>query len=219
MAQSQTGKWVSRVGSTGGGKNYRSRRPVNFYGVLGIIVVLGLASIVLARHDYQSSGSAAQSKTPPVIGTTQFAAMGFEVCGTLWPSLTPGAQLASSQLALQADGVVKASPKTAEFAGDNANVAKLALSVPGLGVSTSQLKLPTAGEKKAVTLNTGDAWAAGAGNLSGTWPTVWYHTLQNPMSQAFVAAFSKNKRNGCTRSTNLARVAVSRRRCSITWRR
>ncbi|WP_027550138.1 ABC transporter substrate-binding protein [Bradyrhizobium sp. Cp5.3] len=40
-------------------------------------------------------------------------------------------------------------------------------------------------------LNTGDAWAAGAGNLSGTWPTVWYHTLNNPASQAFVAAFTK----------------------------
>ena len=38
-------------------------------------------------------------------------------------------------------------------------------------------------------LNTGDAWAAGEGNLSGTWPTVWYHTLDNPASQAFVAAF------------------------------
>src|SRR3569623_3840796 len=40
-------------------------------------------------------------------------------------------------------------------------------------------------------LNTGDAWAAGAGNLSGTWPTVWYHTLDNPASKAFVAAFTK----------------------------
>ncbi|OAF17549.1 ABC transporter substrate-binding protein [Bradyrhizobium neotropicale] len=40
-------------------------------------------------------------------------------------------------------------------------------------------------------LNTGDAWAAGAGNLGGTWPTVWYHTLINPASQAFVAAFTK----------------------------
>ena len=40
-------------------------------------------------------------------------------------------------------------------------------------------------------LNTGDAWAAGEGNLSGTWPTVWYHTLDNPASQAFVAAFAK----------------------------
>jgi branched-chain amino acid transport system substrate-binding protein len=40
-------------------------------------------------------------------------------------------------------------------------------------------------------LNTGDAWAAGAGNLSGFWPTVWYHTLDNPASKAFVANFTK----------------------------
>ena len=40
-------------------------------------------------------------------------------------------------------------------------------------------------------LNTADAWAAGEGNLSGTWPTVWYHTLDTPASQAFVAAFIK----------------------------
>ena len=29
-------------------------------------------------------------------------------------------------------------------------------------------------------LNTADAWAAGDGNLSGTWPTVWYHDLGRP---------------------------------------
>src|SRR6478736_7422761 len=40
-------------------------------------------------------------------------------------------------------------------------------------------------------LNTADAWAAGAGNLSGTWPTVWYHTLENPASKKFVEAFTK----------------------------
>ncbi|HZB93913.1 MAG TPA: ABC transporter substrate-binding protein [Stellaceae bacterium] len=43
-------------------------------------------------------------------------------------------------------------------------------------------------------LNTADAWAAGPGNLSGTWPTVWYHTLETPASKAFVAEFLK--RNG-----------------------
>jgi branched-chain amino acid transport system substrate-binding protein len=43
-------------------------------------------------------------------------------------------------------------------------------------------------------LNTADAWAAGEGNLSGTWPTVWYHTLDVPNSKAFVAEFIK--RNG-----------------------
>jgi branched-chain amino acid transport system substrate-binding protein len=40
-------------------------------------------------------------------------------------------------------------------------------------------------------LNTADAWAAGDGNLSGTWPTVWYHTSQVPASKVFVANFIK----------------------------
>jgi branched-chain amino acid transport system substrate-binding protein len=38
-------------------------------------------------------------------------------------------------------------------------------------------------------LNTADAWAAGDGNLSGTWPTVWYHTLDVHASKTFVANF------------------------------
>jgi len=40
-------------------------------------------------------------------------------------------------------------------------------------------------------LNTADAWAAGDGNLSGTWPTVWYHTSDVPPSKTFVANFTK----------------------------
>ncbi|MBR0796987.1 ABC transporter substrate-binding protein [Bradyrhizobium jicamae] len=40
-------------------------------------------------------------------------------------------------------------------------------------------------------LNTADAWAAGDGNLSGTWPTVWYHTSDVPASKIFVANFIK----------------------------
>ncbi|GAC1555843.1 MAG: hypothetical protein NVS2B5_16860 [Beijerinckiaceae bacterium] len=34
-------------------------------------------------------------------------------------------------------------------------------------------------------LNTADAWAAGEGNLTGTWPTVWHHDLEVPESKAF----------------------------------
>jgi branched-chain amino acid transport system substrate-binding protein len=40
-------------------------------------------------------------------------------------------------------------------------------------------------------LNTADAWAAGDGNLSGTWPTVWYHTSEVPASKVFVEGFIK----------------------------
>ncbi|ODV11339.1 MAG: ABC transporter substrate-binding protein [Rubrivivax sp. SCN 70-15] len=40
-------------------------------------------------------------------------------------------------------------------------------------------------------LNTADAWAAGRGNLSGIWPTVWYAGIQTPSAEAFTAAFTK----------------------------
>jgi branched-chain amino acid transport system substrate-binding protein len=40
-------------------------------------------------------------------------------------------------------------------------------------------------------LNTADAWAAGEGNLSGTWPTVWHHDLDVPASKTFVTDFVK----------------------------
>jgi branched-chain amino acid transport system substrate-binding protein len=40
-------------------------------------------------------------------------------------------------------------------------------------------------------LNTADAWAAGEGNLSGTWPTIWHHDLDVPASKTFVANFIK----------------------------
>lgn len=40
-------------------------------------------------------------------------------------------------------------------------------------------------------LNTADAWAAGEGNLAGTWPTVWHHDLDVPSSKTFVANFTK----------------------------
>jgi len=40
-------------------------------------------------------------------------------------------------------------------------------------------------------LNTADAWAAGADNFGGIWPTVWHHELDIPGSRAFVAAFLK----------------------------
>ncbi len=47
------------------------------------------------------------------------------------------------------------------------------------------LPYPTVG----FNLNTADAWAAGLGNLSGTWPTPWYHTLDTAGSKAYVDAF------------------------------
>lgn len=47
------------------------------------------------------------------------------------------------------------------------------------------MKIPLAG----FNLNVADAWAAGPGNLTGIWPTVWQYKLNTPASHAFVKAF------------------------------
>ena len=40
-------------------------------------------------------------------------------------------------------------------------------------------------------LNTADAWAAGADNFAGIWPTVWHQDINTPGTKAFVASFQK----------------------------
>ena len=40
-------------------------------------------------------------------------------------------------------------------------------------------------------LNTADAWAAGAENFAGIWPTVWHHDLTTPGTKTFVGNFTK----------------------------
>jgi branched-chain amino acid transport system substrate-binding protein len=47
------------------------------------------------------------------------------------------------------------------------------------------LPYPTVG----FNLHTVDAWAAGEGNLGGTWPTPWHHDIDAPAAKAFAAAF------------------------------
>ncbi|HEX7387722.1 MAG TPA: ABC transporter substrate-binding protein [Castellaniella sp.] len=51
--------------------------------------------------------------------------------------------------------------------------------------SSYGLTIPLAG----FNLNVADAWAAGPGNLTGIWPTVWQYKLNTPDSHAFVKAF------------------------------
>jgi hypothetical protein len=77
VAKSATGRWVSRVGASGGGKAYKKTRPGNFYGALVVIVVLGLVATVFARYEYEHP-----PKNPagvaPKIGTTWFAALSIQ---------------------------------------------------------------------------------------------------------------------------------------------
>ncbi|HEY5304299.1 MAG TPA: hypothetical protein VIJ86_09610 [Acidimicrobiales bacterium] len=142
MAKSTTGKWVSRVGSSGGGKAYKKTRPSNYYGILIVIVILGLATTVLARYDYQHPASAAAG-TPPTVGTTWFAAVSVEACGETLPYLKTDPNI-SGGLKILSDNVMQITPVNAADSGKNATLAQFGVEFPGLILSSSELAIPSA---------------------------------------------------------------------------
>ena len=156
---------VSKVGASGGGKAYKKNRPINYYGALAVIVVLGMASVILARYDYQNP-VAASAGTPPAIGTTWFSVVNFDICGVNEsllqsdPTYKGGFTVAAADgrpvrgsvrrvgddgragATVAADDVIRISPVSAADAGNNATVGQFALEYPGLVASSSQLAIP-----------------------------------------------------------------------------
>lgn len=144
MAKSNSGKWVSRVGAGGGGKAYQKSRPFNYYGVISVIVVLGLLLVVYSRYEYQNPASEAA----PAVGTTWFAAFAGEACGKTMAPLTPDAQTATNGLTVIQQNVIVISPKTPEESGNNATLATFMTQHPSLTFSDNTLSFPstTAGD-------------------------------------------------------------------------
>ena len=141
MAKSATGKWVSKVGASGGSKAYKKTRPSNYYAILVVIVVLGLGFTVFARYDYQHPASAA-SGTPPAVGTTWFAALNVDVCGVDLPYLKPDPRSVYG-MKIQADNVIQISPVSAADAGNHATLGQFAVEFPGLVASSNVLGIPS----------------------------------------------------------------------------
>jgi len=142
VANSATGKWVSRVGAAGGSKAYKKSRPSNYYGILVVIVVLGLASTIIARYDYQHPASAAAG-TPPAVGTTWFAALNIEACGESLPYLKSD-PTANVGLKVLTDNVIEVSPVSAADAGNHATLSQFGAEFPGLILASNELAIPNA---------------------------------------------------------------------------
>ena len=142
MAKSAAGKWVSKVGASGGSKAYKKTRPSNYYAILVVIVVLGLAATVFSRYDYQHPASAAPG-TPPTVGTTWFAALNVDVCGESLPYLKAD-PTSIYGLKVQTDNVIQISPVSAADSGNHATLGQFAVEFPGLVASSTILGIPSA---------------------------------------------------------------------------
>jgi len=143
VAKSATGKWVSRVGASGGSKAYKKSRPSNYYGILIVIVVLGLASTIFARYDYQHPAAAATG-TPPAVGTVWFAGLSVQACGETLADLKPDPNSTLYGLKVLSGNVVEVAPVSSADSGKHATLAQFGVEFPGLILSSNELAIPNA---------------------------------------------------------------------------
>ena len=155
MASSNTGGWVRKVGSAGGGRTYRRRRPINYYGVLALICVLGLASIAYARHQYQRPAAAAVV-SGPTTSDTWYAAYSISTCGTTQPALTANPTAAAAGAVALPDGAIQVHPVTTAQTDAGATLALFVDGYKGLTVTKDTLVVPATGKgTKSTTWTTG----------------------------------------------------------------
>lgn len=148
--------------------------PVNWYAALVVIVLVGLASVAIAKYHYNQSPSTVQ----PAVGTTWHAALAFDVCGTMQPALTASASSAGTGLTTTGEGVLLIAPKSASEAGNNATVGKFAKGYAGLTLTNTTLKYPAA---KVPEYKNGQKCAAGtpdAGKVGEVQARWWVITTQ-----------------------------------------
>ena len=173
MAKSTSGKWVSRVGASGGGKTYRKRRPVNYYGVLAILTILGLFTVIYSRYEYQNPAS----EVAPVVGQTWYAALSGQVCGETQPFLAKDPNALTAGFNMLDKNVLAIAPRTPDQAGNNATFQKFLDEHTSLTVTSTSLKW-TDGK----TYTNGDKCPAGtkyAGQVGRVQISTW-RTLSQP---------------------------------------
>jgi len=179
VAESDTGGWVRRVGASGGGRTYRKQRPLNFYGVIVLVCVIGTLSVAWARYEYRHP-AAGSTTAQPRIGTTWYAAQGTSACGADQPALASNLTASGGFHAL-GNGAIRIAPATQAQAGTNATLDKFISRYIGLVVTSRRLVLPGPRglPNPATTWRTGQKCPSGtkdAGKVGtveiATWPNV-----------------------------------------------
>jgi hypothetical protein len=113
--------------------------PVNWYAALIIIVIVGIASIAVAKYNYNRTASVVE----PAVGTSWHAALAFDICGTMEAALPASPSSATTGLTTTGSGVLAITPKKASEAGSNATLGKFADGYTGLTLTNTNLKYPS----------------------------------------------------------------------------
>ncbi|HLH99224.1 MAG TPA: hypothetical protein VKV06_00450 [Acidimicrobiales bacterium] len=159
MGRASSNKKVARVAGTGGGRTGSSNTPWSYFGLIALIVVVGVALTYTSRQGYinKKHHPKATAAAAPKVGTTWYTGLGVYTCGT-WQAPIKKTTSPTGLTAL-GNGVMKISPKTKAVAGHNATLGAWAKAV-GLDLTGTSIKLPD-----GKTYSNGDKCDGKAGTL------------------------------------------------------
>jgi hypothetical protein len=134
MGKASSSKKVARAARAGGRTAGNRQRNLLFPGVIGVIIVLGVALIAFAANDRKS-----EANVPPVVNQDHWhAAFGVDICGEFQPA--PQEFESPIGIHTHADGVIHIHPFSSGGAGENATLGAF-LDGAGIELSDSTLKI------------------------------------------------------------------------------
>jgi hypothetical protein len=139
MGKASSSKKVARAAGTGGGRTARGRTPWTYYGIIALIIVLGVVGTVASRNTRLAAINKAGTTSPPAVGSTESAAFAVDVCGKILPNIKTTKDPVG--ITTDGDGIIHIHPTTASAAGANATLGLFASSI-GMKLNASELQTP-----------------------------------------------------------------------------
>ena len=140
MGKASSNKKVARAAGIGGGRTHRRHTPWGFYGIIILIVILGVVVTVNSRARRLDQIKSAGVSTPPTVGTTWFMGYGVYECGKFAPAIK-NAKNPEGITTGAGDGVIHIAPTTPSAAGKNATLGKFA-EAAGMKLNAAELQVP-----------------------------------------------------------------------------
>jgi hypothetical protein len=133
MGKASSSKKVARAARAGGRTAGNKQRNLLFPGVIGVIMVLGVALVAFAANDRKS-----ETDVAPVLGDHWHAAVGFYICDQFEPDIAEFESRVG--IHTHGDGVIHIHPSSADGAGENATLGAF---LEGAGVTLTDSELTT----------------------------------------------------------------------------
>ena len=131
MGKASSSKKVARAARAGGRTAGNKQRNLLFPGVIGVIMVLGVALVAFAANDRKS-----ETDVAPILGDHWHAAVGFYICDQFEPDIAEFESRVG--IHTHGDGVIHIHPSSADGAGENATLGAF---LEGAGVTLTDSEL------------------------------------------------------------------------------